>query len=49
MMAIMQDYSQLQQEVAKTHGINNEIQERVRKLEEELKNTRFQVEESEKN
>ena len=44
MMTMMRDYSQLQQEVAKTHVINNEIQDKVRKLEDELKNTRIQVE-----
>lgn len=49
MMAIMHDYSELQKEVARTHAINNEIQDRVIRLEEELKSTRLQVEESEKN
>lgn len=42
----MEDYSQLQQEVARTHTINYEIQKKVKNLEEQLRSTRAKVEQS---
>lgn len=43
-MTMMEGYSQLQEEVARSYQINKEIQERVIYLEEELKHTRMHVE-----
>jgi hypothetical protein len=44
---IMQNYSELQEEVLNTHHLNQEMQTRVVTLEEELHLTREKVENSE--
>lgn len=49
LLNVMEDYSQLQEEVNKTHSINAEIQKKVKGLEDELRVIRAKVEQSEIN
>lgn len=46
LLNVMEDYSQLQEEVNKTHSINAEIQKKVKGLEDELRVIRAKVEQS---